>query len=130
MKVCLYALFVALLLLAACARAPEREQGAAASDPLTGAWSGDWGPSEQNRTPVTVDLKWDGANLSGTVNPGPNAIELTKASFKPDTGAITMEADAPGHGGHYTIQGKVKGNTMTGTWGRDNGSGDFTITKN
>jgi hypothetical protein len=104
----------------------------AAADPLSGTWAGDWGPSEYDRNQVTVELKWDGQNLTGTVNPGPNAVELKKTTFDPKTGAIHMEADAASRRGgqvHYIIDGKVVGNNMTGTWNHDNRKGDFKIAK-
>ena len=103
-----------------------------AADPLSGTWTGDWGPSEWDRNQVTVELKWDGTTLSGTVNPGPNAVELKKATFDTKTAAIHFEADVTGRRGnaiHYVIDGKVEGNTMTGSWGHDNRKGDFKITR-
>ena len=104
----------------------------AADDPLNGTWAGDWGPSATDRNQVTVELKWDGKNLTGTVNPGANAVELKKATFDPKTDAIHFEADATNRRGnqiHYVIDGKVEGGTMTGTWKHDNRNGDFKITK-
>jgi hypothetical protein len=104
----------------------------AADDPLSGTWTGDWGPSAADRNQVVVELKWDGKNLTGTVNPGPNAVELQKATFVSKTGAIHFEADTKNRRGnpiHYIIDGKVDGKTMTGTWGHDNRKGDFKITK-
>jgi hypothetical protein len=104
----------------------------AAPDPLSGTWTGDWGPNEYDRNQVTVELKWDGQNLTGTVNPGPNAVELKKTTFDPKTGAIHMEADAASRRGgqvHYIIDGKVEGNNMTGSWSHDNRKGDFKIAK-
>lgn len=103
-----------------------------AMDPLSGTWTGDWGPSAADRNPVTVDLKWDGKALSGTVNPGPNAVALQKTSFDGKTGAVHMEADAKGRGGqtiHYVIEGKVDKGAMSGSWNHDNRKGDFKITK-
>ncbi len=104
----------------------------AADDPLSGSWTGDWGPSERDRNQVTVELKWDGKTLTGNVNPGPNAVEVKNATFDPQSGAIHMEAEATSRRGtpiHYMIDGKVEGNTMTGTWSHDNRKGDFKITK-
>jgi hypothetical protein len=49
-------------------------------------WVGDWGPAQERRNPVTVAINWDSTNLSGTVNPGPEAVIITKESFAPDTG--------------------------------------------
>ena len=101
-------------------------------DPLTGTWMGDWGPSASDRNKVTVELKLDGETLTGTVNPGPNAVELQKCTFDAATGAVHMEADAKDRRGndiHYVIDGKVESSTMTGSWNHDNRKGDFRITK-
>ena len=101
------------------------------ADPLSGTWSGDWGPTATHRNPVTVQLKWDGKMLSGVVNPGPSAVQLQKTSFDPKTGVVHLEADATGPGGkvHFVIDGKVEKGTMTGSWNHDNRKGDFKITK-
>ncbi len=103
----------------------------AQSDPVTGTWYGDWGPSQYDRNDVVVELTWDGSSLKGVVNPGPNAIELSNASFDPATGMVKMEADAQSFRGeiHYTIEGTLDGDTIKGSWSHDNVNGDFTITK-
>ncbi len=104
----------------------------AQSDPVSGTWTGDWGPTPTHRNPVTVELRWDGDTLTGTVNPGAEAIPLTNASFDPATGMVTIEAEAPHDGEtyHYTIEGQVDGNTMTGSLGHDHGlDGDFRVTR-
>ena len=103
-----------------------------AADPLSGTWTGDWGPSETHRNPVTVELKWDGKVLTGTVNPGPSAVALLKCTFDEKTSAVHMEADAKGRRGndiHYVIDGKVEKGVMTGSWNHDNRTGTFKITK-
>ena len=104
----------------------------AADDPLSGTWTGDWGPTPTHRNQATVELKWDGKTLTGSVNPGPNAVEIKNATFDSQSGAIHMEADAASRRGgqvHYMIDGKVEGNTMTGSWNHDDRKGDFKITK-
>jgi hypothetical protein len=101
-------------------------------DPLTGRWEGEWGPTPERQTNVVLELKWDGTMLTGTVNPGGRAMELGKSSFDPKTNAISMELDArdvSGEPDHYSIQGKVDGKKMAGTWTRNKGSGTFKISK-
>ncbi|HVO12927.1 MAG TPA: hypothetical protein VMX54_19465 [Vicinamibacteria bacterium] len=103
-----------------------------AKDPLSGTWVGDWGPSASDRNQVTVELKYDGKSLAGTVNPGANAVPLQKCTYDSKTHAVHMEADAKGHSGqmvHYKIDGKVEGSTLSGTWNHDAVKGDFKITK-
>jgi hypothetical protein len=102
------------------------------ADPVSGTWSGDWGPSASDRNQVTVELKLDGKNVTGTVNPGPNAVPLKNSTFDAATSAIHMEADTKNRRGndiHYVIDGKVEGTTMTGSWNHDNRKGDFKIEK-
>ncbi len=124
---CLLLCFV----VAGSALAQGKAAGKAAADPISGKWTGDWGPSAADRNQVVVELKLDGKNLTGTVNPGPNAVALSKATFDEKTGAVHMEADAKGRGGpiHYVIDGKVDKGKMTGSWNHDNRKGDFTINK-
>ena len=103
------------------------------ADPLTGTWTGNWGPTADQRNPVTLALKWDGTNLSGSVNPGPEAVAITKGSFAPDTGMVMLEAfgNSTGNGKmiHYKAEGKLVEGTITGTWMDDDKKGDFKITR-
>src|SRR5260221_568049 len=73
----------------------------AQGDPLSGSWSGDWGPSPGDRNDVTLQLKWDGKALTGNVTGGTNVtspIALQKTSFDAKSGAVHMEADASSRG--------------------------------
>ena len=103
------------------------------ADPISGTWTGDWGPSARQRNQVVLELKFDGKVLTGTVNTGPNSIPIGKATFDPKTLAVHMEVDAKGtdlSNVHYTVDGKIDKNTMAGSWVRENGKGDFKLTKN
>jgi uncharacterized protein (DUF2147 family) len=130
MKLKAFALFCLMIALATGVALAQEKKGA---DPISGTWSGDWGPSANDRNQVTVDLKYDGKALTGTVNPGPNAVQLAKSTFDPATGAVHMEADAKNPRGgpavHYVIDGKIANGVMSGTWNHDNRKGDFKITK-
>jgi uncharacterized protein (DUF2147 family) len=133
-----------LLVLVGCASEPAKTETPAATtepaaaapdasaDPLSGTWKGDWGPTADHRNPVTLELKLDGTNVTGTINPGPDAVTVTKGTFTKDSGAVALEADAKDHAGkavHYMIDGKLEGTTLSGTWTHDDKKGDFKVTK-
>jgi hypothetical protein len=122
-------LVVSALALALTASAHAQQS---AGDPLSGTWKGDWGPSASDRNQVAVELKWDGKALTGTVNPGPNAVAIEKATYDAKTKAVRFEASTKNRRGaeiHYVVEGKVDAKTMTGSWSHDDRKGDFKITK-
>jgi hypothetical protein len=124
---------IMLSLLAACSSGPAASNDSAGS-PTTpaGNWSGDYGAGSFQRERIRVDLKWEEPNLTGVVYAGPRSLPLKKASFKPDTGAIRLEFETQGNRGQtvqYTIQGKISGDVMSGTWTHDDLSGDFKVTR-
>src|SRR5260221_13154581 len=70
--------------------------------PLKGSWLGDWGPNKTQRTQVFLVLDWDGKNITGTINPGPDAIPIAKATLefqRPPAPAAPAGAAAPRGGG-------------------------------
>ena len=137
----LLALLGIVVIVSACASEPVSEQvvesaepavSSAGSDPLTGTWTGDWGPTPDHRNTVALELTWDGSTLSGTVNPGPEAIALSAGSFDAAQNIVTIEAEAQNFRGetvHYSIEGQIDGDTMTGSWNHDDQAGDFSIRK-
>jgi len=59
--------------------------------PLKGTWYGDFGSTPTGpRRDLTVVMNWDGKIVSGTVNPGKNAVPIKSAmlDIKPGTPAI------------------------------------------
>jgi len=110
------------------------QRGGAAADPVSGSWTGDWGPSAQDRNSITVDLKLEGKTLTGTVKsvrPARPDVALTKSTF--DAGKVHMEANVmnpqTGAAVHYVIDGTVANGMMTGSWNHDSSKGDFKLTK-
>jgi hypothetical protein len=106
------------------------------SDPVSGMWSGDWGPNANDRNTVNVELKLDGKNLTGTVhsiNYQRADVMFQKSTFDPATGTIHMEADVPnprtGAMIHYVIDGKLMNGTMSGSWNHGTTKGDFKLSK-
>ncbi len=59
------------MLLAATALAQE-------GHPAKGTWVGFWGPTA-SQTRIVIVMDYDGKNLSGVVNPGPNAVPIKLA---------------------------------------------------
>ena len=113
-----------------------RQGAAPAADPLSGTWTGDWGPSAGDRNMVSVELKLSGTALAGTVKstqPARPDVALTKSTYTPATGAVHMEAQATNPRGgaavHYIIDGKLTNGSMTGSWNHDASKGDFKLTK-
>ena len=104
--------------------------------PLVGTWHGEWGPSATHRNDVTLVLDWDGKNINGLINPGPESVKLTKAAIEPSNDpkgwVVHFEADAKGN--HFVIDGKIENLTsirrsIVGTWNHGNVKGDFKITR-
>ena len=103
--------------------------------PLKGTWLGDWGPNKNDRNQVTIVMDWDGKQITGQVNPGPNSIPISKATLEPKGWIVHFEADAKNAAGkpvHYVVEGKIENlglynRVIVGTWSHDNVKGDFRI---
>jgi hypothetical protein len=125
----------ALVLFFLCAAAVNAAQY---GHPLTGSWSGDWGPNKETRSRLLVELDWDGKSVTGTINPGPNAVPLQKASLDPATWTVRFEAEAKDRSGQatrYVVEGKLENlgaynRVLTGTWSQGGVKGDFRLVRN
>lgn len=126
--------FVTVLALLAVAATASAQFG----HPLKGSWSGDWGAGATNRTHVVLDFNWDGKAISGAINPGVNAVPLTKATLDGATWMVHFEGDGKNAAGatvHYVIDGKMENigafaRFITGTWTQGSQKGNFKITRN
>ncbi len=128
---CLPALLLTALVLVPAAFSQE-------GHPLSGTWSGDWGSaSGGERTRITLVLNWDGKNVTGIMNPGPNSVELTDIQLNPVDWTVRIEipANSYGRGGsEVTAIGKLEDlgavhRTITGTWQEAADSGDFRLVR-
>src|SRR5205809_1884229 len=61
--------------------------------PLTGVWYGDYGTTAAQRSHLTVELAWDGKNVTGIINPGPEAIPVKVATLDSSKWTVHLEAD-------------------------------------
>jgi hypothetical protein len=105
--------------------------------PLKGTWSGDWGPSGGKQTHVLVELNWDGKAITGTVNPGPNAVAISKATLDAEWN-VHLEADgkdAAGKTAHFVVDGKLENigsfnRVIAGTWTEGTAKGPIKLVRN
>jgi hypothetical protein len=104
--------------------------------PLTGTWNGDYGMNPSQRTPVTVVMTWDGKDVKGIVNPGPDSnatiVAVDVASWN-----VRFEADVKDASGkmvHVSADGKLEDlgsyhRTISGTWRQGTATGTFKLTR-
>lgn len=105
--------------------------------PLKGTWSGDWSPAAGKQTHVLVELIWDGKAITGTVNPGPSGIAISKATLDPSW-KVHFEADgkdAAGKAAHFAMDGALENigsmnRVITGTWTDGTTKGPIKLVRN
>jgi hypothetical protein len=82
-------------------------------------------------------MQWDGKNVTGLIDPGPDAIPLKVAVLDSTKWTVHMEADAKDAAGKpvlFVADGKLDNigsykRTLTGTWNHGTVKGDFKITR-
>jgi len=98
--------------------------------PLVGTWHGTWGPTAKDRRDVTLVLDWDGKNISGLINPGPDSLKFPSGTLDPSNWTVHFEAQ--GKSTRIVIDGKIENITnvrrsLTGTWTQGQEKGDFKL---
>jgi hypothetical protein len=105
--------------------------------PLTGTWSGDWGPNATQRSHLTVVLSWDGKAVTGTINPGPEAVQIGNVVLDVTNWTVRINVDgkdASGKPVRIAAEGKIDDlasahRKLTGTWMQGTTKGDFKLTR-
>jgi hypothetical protein len=97
--------------------------------PLKGSWSGDWGPTRDQRNRVLLQMQWDGKAITGAINPGPNARPLTKATLDPDSWKVHLEAAGIIIDGTLENIGSAH-RVLSGEWTQAGVKGDFRLIRN
>lgn len=103
--------------------------------PLSGTWAGDWGSAEGPRTHLTIVMAWDGKAVTGLINPGPDAIPLTRVRVDWADWTVAIEAetkDATGRPVAIRAEGRLEeiGSSrrrLAGTWVQGQASGEFAV---
>jgi hypothetical protein len=108
--------------------------------PLKGSWTGEWGPKEKpNR--LLLNFEWDGKEITGVINPGPNAATVKSVVFdytNPAAWGVKISAegkDAAGKPVAITVDGKLENlgaymKHLHGTWTQGAQKGEFAVTRN
>jgi hypothetical protein len=97
--------------------------------PLAGTWHGEFHPASGPAAKIVMYMSWDGKNVVGTINPGPNAMPLKVATLQ--TWNVHFEADGKDH---VAADGKVENvgsyhRTISGTWAQGAAKGTFKLTR-
>ena len=99
--------------------------------PLTGTWSGTWGTTPAQRNQVTIVMNWDGKNVTGLINPGPDSIPLSSVSVDYSRWTVHIEANGKDR---IVAEGKLEDlgsyhRTITGTWAQGTTKADCKVTR-
>ncbi len=105
--------------------------------PLTGSWTGDWGPSLDERNNITLVMDWEGEKIAGFVLLGVNSIPLVNVVLDVTDWTVRFEAkgkDASGSAVDIAAEGRLEDigsahRTITGTWRQGTAKGDFKLTR-
>ena len=103
--------------------------------PLKGSWIGVWEDNPTHDEFVLIVLDWNGREITGTINPGTDNIEITAAELNPEDWSVRIEADtedANGRAVDYIIQGVIEdlelpSRSISGTWRNGSDRGNFEI---
>ncbi len=108
--------------------------------PMKGQWSGEWGAkAKPNR--LLLNLDWDGKEITGVINPGPNAAVVKSVVFdytNPASWGVKLTAegkDAAGRPVAITVDGKLENigaymRHFHGTWMQGSEKSEFAVTRN
>jgi hypothetical protein len=104
--------------------------------PLTGSWSGDWGPSLTQRNNITIVMDWEGDKIGGFVLLGANSIPISNVVVDVTKWTVRLEAKGKDASGPVEIaaEGQLENigsahRTITGSWRQGTTKGDFKITR-
>ena len=109
--------------------------------PAKGSWSGYWGPDEAGQRRMLLLLDWEGNEITGTINPGRNGVEIDRAVLDASTWTLTIEAAMPRNGSSgqsepFVAEGKLENlgswtsRRYAGTYRLGDETGTFMLTIN
>jgi hypothetical protein len=83
-------------------------------------------------------MEWDGKNVTGTINPGPDAVRIGSVRLDVANWTVRIEADSRDSSGspvRIAAEGRLEDigswhRTLSGTWTQGGVAGDFRLTRN
>lgn len=94
--------------------------------PAKGSWIGYWGPDQKTQHRLVLNLDWRSRAVVGQLNPGPRAVNISRADINYDTWVMTVEADMPGSAGRKEKWVAVGRLENLGSWTNRVYSGTYT----
>ena len=88
--------------------------------PLDGTWRGERAGAGKVPETIVMVLQWDGQKISGVINPGPSAIQISDATLTPEGWKVSIAAQGP-KGKPIHFEGAVEhlgeyNRAIAGTW--------------
>jgi hypothetical protein len=88
--------------------------------PLDGTWRGERATAGKVPETIVMVLQWDGKKISGVINPGPTAIQISDATLTPDGWKVSIDAQ-PVKGKAIHFEGALEhlgeyNRAIAGTW--------------
>jgi hypothetical protein len=81
-------------------------------------------------------MNWDGKSVTGTINPGPDAVPIASIALDVTSWTISFEADGKDRSGpiHIAAEGRLEDlgsahRKIAGTWAQGSVKGDFRIAR-
>jgi hypothetical protein len=104
--------------------------------PLKGSWSGDWGSTAAQRSPLLIVMDFDG-QITGMINPGTDNLVIKNSTLDPKGWVVHLEAEAKDKSGQtvkFVLDGRIDSlalynRSIKGSWSSQTGKGDFKVTR-
>jgi len=80
-------LYAALLLMAAATVTAQE------GFPLDGTWRGETTAKDGSHRTIVLIMQWDGKQINGTLNPGPNGTDFKGGKLNPDGWKFTLDVN-------------------------------------
>ena len=81
-------------------------------------------------------MTWDGKTVTGTINPGPDAVSVNNIVLDVTNWTVRLEADGRAQSGpiHISAEGRLEDlgsahRKIAGTWSQGSVKGDFRLTR-